>query len=177
MLDWSMCDMALQPLIVELESKIINSAQGLPEDVFLFVSRLTPMVNVDLLLKNAQNQTLLTWRDDEYYGPGWHVPGGIVRYKESFATRIAVVAANELGANVVFTQTPLAMNEIMHPTRNTRGHFISFLYACTLTSSLDPQREYKTGKPQSGEWAWHADCPENLIAVHEIYRQFIAQAA
>jgi colanic acid biosynthesis protein WcaH len=100
-----------------------------------------------------------------------------VRYKESFATRIAVVAANELGANVVFTQTPLAMNEIMHPTRNTRGHFISFLYACTLTSSLDPQREYKTGKPQSGEWAWHADCPENLIAVHEIYRQFIAQAA
>ncbi|BBO99463.1 NUDIX domain-containing protein [Sulfuriferula nivalis] len=166
--------MALQPLIGELESKIINSAQGLPEEVFLFVSRLTPMVNVDLLLKNAQNQTLLTWRDDEYYGPGWHVPGGIVRFKESFATRVSAVAANELGASVIFTPAPLAVNEIMNPARNTRGHFISFLYACTLTSSLDPQREYKEGKLQSGVWAWHDGCPENLIAVHEIYRQFIA---
>lgn len=42
------------------------------------------MVNVDLLIKNvSSNETLLTWREDEYYGPGWHVPGGIVRFKET----------------------------------------------------------------------------------------------
>lgn len=168
--------MTSQQLIAALARGTVDSFQGLPEDVFLLVSQLTPLVNVDLLLKNAQNQTLLTWRDDEFYGPGWHVPGGIVRFKEAFATRIAAVAANELGARVTFTQVPVAVNEIMHPVRNTRGHFISFLYACALTSPLNPQREYKTGMPQPGEWAWHAACPENLIAVHEIYRQYMMSA-
>jgi len=52
--------MEIKKVINLLESSIKNSSQGLPEDIFLFVSRITPMVNVDLLIKNEQNQTLLT---------------------------------------------------------------------------------------------------------------------
>lgn len=131
------------------------------------------MVNVDLLVKNKQKQTLLTWRDDEFYGPGWHVPGGIVRFKEPVATRIQAVAMGELGAGVDFAREPLAMNEVMHPERDKRGHFISLLYACTLTGALDPALEYKAGPGKAGQWAWHAACPANLISVHEMYRKFI----
>ena len=68
---------------IEALDKLVPDAKaGLPEDIFLFVSRMTPMVNVDLLIQNEAGETLLAWRDDEYAGKGWHVPGGIVRYKK-----------------------------------------------------------------------------------------------
>jgi len=166
----------IQSLIASLDLQIENPSRGLPEEVFLFVSRLTPMVNVDLLVKNIHNETLLTWRDDAFYGPGWHVPGGIVRFKETMATRIHAVAESELGATVEFRKEPLAVNEIMNATRDTRGHFVSLLYECNLTSPLDPALEYKSGKLRNGEWAWHASCPDNIILVHKVYKQFIGCA-
>jgi ADP-ribose pyrophosphatase YjhB (NUDIX family) len=66
----------------------------------------------------------LTWRDDEYYKTGWHIPGGIVRYKETIADRIRAVAENELGAKVAFKETPLAINEGFNHHSKNRGHFI-----------------------------------------------------
>ena len=57
---------------VKQVSKFISKAQNdLPEELFYFISSITPLTNVDLLIKNKDNQTLLTWRDDKYYGPGW----------------------------------------------------------------------------------------------------------
>lgn len=146
--------------------------RGLPEELFLFVSQLTPMVNVDLLIKNERQQTLLTWRDDGYCRPGWHIPGGIVRFKESLSRRIEQVAALELGASVRYAPQPLALHEIVHPTRAVRSHFISLLYSCTLLSSPDPQRAHHHGAPQVGSWAWHDGCPDDLIPVHDIYRPY-----
>jgi hypothetical protein len=57
-------------LIGMLESLIPVSHQGLPEDVFLFLSRITPLINDDLLTKDEMNRTLLTWRDDGFSAPG-----------------------------------------------------------------------------------------------------------
>jgi colanic acid biosynthesis protein WcaH len=73
----------LRCLISQLESFVTASQQGLPEPVFLLISRLTPLLGVDLLIQDALGHTLLTWRHDAHYGPGWHVPGGILRYKKS----------------------------------------------------------------------------------------------
>lgn len=140
------------------------------------VSRLTPLVNVDLLIANDLGQTLLTWRDDAYYGPGWHVPGGIIRFKERIGDRIKAVAIGELGAQVSYDPQPIAMNEIMSQRRDTRGHFISFLYRCRLHSEPDQTMQTGTGRPKHGEWAWHDVCPADLIDVHEIYRAFIGRA-
>src|ERR1035437_9224010 len=100
--------------ILRLESSIENPSKGLPEDIFLFVSKITPLVNVDLLIKNKQGQTLLTWRDDGYYPPGWHIPGGIIRFKETAHARINAVASIELGARVKFRKDPLAIHEFIH---------------------------------------------------------------
>ena len=165
--------MEIKKIIDLLESLIENPLQRLPEDIFLFVSRITPIINVDLLIKNEQNHTLLTWRDDSYYPPGWHVPGGIVRYKETISDRINAVAESELGAEIKFKKDPLAINEVIHPSRKNRGHFVSLLYECTLISPLDKNRRYEKGIPKPGEWAWHSKCPDNIISVHEMYRKFI----
>jgi colanic acid biosynthesis protein WcaH len=165
--------MEIKYLVDLLESLIKNPSEGLPEDVFLFITRITPVINVDLLMKDERNYTLLTWRDDGYCPPGWHIPGGIVRYKETIAARINAVAASELGAKITFKKDPLAINEIIEPSRRVRGHFISLLYESMLASPLDENLRYENGIPKPGEWAWHQKCPKDLITVHEMYRKFI----
>lgn len=164
--------MPVRDSVQELASLIGDPRRGLPEPVFRFVSGVTPLVSVDLLIRNAVQHTLLTWRDDEYYR-GWHVPGGIVRFKERMADRVAAVARTELGTDVALKGGPVAVNEIMHPTRDARGHFISFLYECDLTGALAEDRRFAQGRPKHGEWAWHGECPPELIPQHQVYRGFI----
>lgn len=165
--------MELKKIINVIESYIENPSEGLPEDIFLFISRITPIINVDLLIKNEQNHIFLTWRDDGYGPPGWHIPGGIVRYKETICNRISAVAASELGADIKFKKDPLAINEVIQPSRKIRGHFISLLYECTLIGSLNKNLVCENGIPKPGQWAWHDKCPNDIIPVHEMYRKFI----
>jgi ADP-ribose pyrophosphatase YjhB (NUDIX family) len=162
----------LSQAILASERAAGDASRGLPEEVFLLVSRLTPLVNVDLLIKDESRRTLLTWRDDGTYSAGWHVPGGIVRFKEKIQERLAAVAELELGAKVSFRTEPLAIHEIMAHARTVRGHFISFLYECALLGPPDEALRYGQGDPRPGQWAWHEKCPDNLISVHEIYRRF-----
>jgi len=165
--------MKIKDAITTIESLTADRCKGLPEDIFLFVSRITPLVNVDLLIKNEQNQTLMTWRDDEYYEPGWHIPGGIIRFKETFEDRIKAVAKNELGTEIRVDANPLAINEVIHPVRETRGHFISLLFKCLLITPLCEEQRYKVGKPKANEWKWHSTCPPDIIAIHEMYKKFV----
>jgi ADP-ribose pyrophosphatase YjhB (NUDIX family) len=159
--------------ILSLESVIDDPSDSLPEDVFLFITRLTPMINVDLLIKNDCNQTLLTWRDDGDNYSGWHIPGGIIRYKETIFDRIGAVASSELGASVAFKKNILAVNEVIIQELKNRGHFISLLYECTLKSPLDAKLKYNFGKARPGEWAWHDSCPDDLLSVQNFYRKYL----
>ena len=149
-----------------------DPARGLPPDVFLEISRLTPIVNVDLLIKDSEGRTLLTWRDDEYYGAGWHIPGGIIRFQESAAARVHEVARIELGAKVEFDPYPIFFHETILPERTERGHFISLLYRCTLATPPDPSLAAGDGPPSLGQWRWPRGCPADILAVHRIYGRF-----
>jgi ADP-ribose pyrophosphatase YjhB (NUDIX family) len=162
--------------IEQLKSSISDARRGLPEDVFLLVSELTPLVNVDLLIKDDTGRTLLTWRDDRYYEPGWHVPGGIVRFKERLEDRVRAVALTELGAAVEFSPAPIAINEVIRQDFSVRGHFISLLYSCVLVSPPDDRLSYDPTNTAPGQWAWHTRCPDNILAVQEIYRAAIDTA-
>lgn len=166
-----MSENRLGNLVQELQAITGDPTQGLPEDVFLYASQITPLVNVDLLIKDEVNGVLLTWRDDDYYDAGWHVPGGIIRYKETFSDRIHVVARQELGASVVHDPEPLAINQVIHPTKKIRGHFISLLFTCRLMS---PPVETLAvlDQPKRGQFQWHKTCPDNLISVHNMYRPY-----
>ena len=154
-----------------LEEAVIDPSSGLPEDLFLFVTRIVPMVNVDLLIKDEDDRTLLAWRKDPYSGEGWHIPGGIVRYKERLVERVEKVAETEIGMYVTFDPSPIAVNEIILSQR-TRGHFISFLYKGFISKSFIPPNNGLTEK-DSGYLKLYDFCPENLIRVHEIYRKYI----
>jgi ADP-ribose pyrophosphatase YjhB (NUDIX family) len=154
-------------------SRVDNAREGLPEDIFELVSQLTPLVNVELLINDSAKGTLLTWRHDKFYGPGWHLPGGIVRFKELVGVRIKKVAESELGATVSFESEPLQVKQVMNKNRDVRGHFLSLLFSCQLTSPLIQDSKFRMEDPVNGHWAWFKDCPDNLIFQHEIYRQKI----
>ncbi len=163
----------LEALIGQIEGRLDNREEGLPDELLLFVSRITPLVNVDLLVQDGNRRTLLTWRDDEFYGPGWHVPGGIVRFQERAADRVRIVADRELGARVEFDASPILVHEAIVSGRRERGHFVSLLFRCRLVSDLDPQRQYLEGMPLPGLWLWHESCPENLIREQRVYAAFM----
>ncbi len=154
-----------------LESWAVDPAAGLPYELFLFISRLVPMVNVDLLVYDEEGRILLTWRDDEIHSVGWHVPGGMIRFKETAEERIRATALEELGAEVEFEENPI-VEQIIEPERRDRGHHISMLYKCRLLSPLDQSIGFTRGEPARGQWAWHTRYPENMIVAHQRYRRF-----
>lgn len=160
---------SLSKRLTEILNEIPDPRQGLPIAVFEFLLKLTPMVNVDLLIKN-EDRTLLTWRQDRF-GKGWHVPGGIIRLGEPAAQRIAAVADQELGATVDAEESPCNVLEYV----GRRGHFISLLYRCRLTSDFrDPSMLYTGSKPMHGVIAWIAGVPDRLYPSHENYQRWLA---
>jgi colanic acid biosynthesis protein WcaH len=161
----------LQSAIAILESAVGDPHRGLPEEIFLLVSRIAPLVNVDLLIQDEARHTLLTWRDDEFFGTGWHVPGSVIRYQELAADRIHACARQELGAEVAFESVPLLVSEHV-AARSSRGHAISLLYRCSLLTPPDERRRARVTPPSAGEWRWHAGCPQDLLSAQDPYRGF-----
>ncbi|MFH1288871.1 MAG: NUDIX domain-containing protein [bacterium] len=164
--------MNITDAIAVFNSQDINPSEGLPNELFYYISKVTPLVNVDLLIKDENGRTLLSWRNDQYSGRGWHVPGGIIRFKETFETRIKKVAETEIGVPVDFDPNPVAINQIIHNECEIRGHFISILYKCSLSSDFIPGNK-GLSNTDPGYLMWHDTCPDDLLEFHEIYRGFL----
>lgn len=154
-----------------LEKQIKNPRAGLPQEIFYFVSRITPMINVDLLVKDEKGRTLLAWRDDKFYNKGWHIPGGIIRFKEKAETRIQKVAMQEIGAKVKFDPAPIAMHQLF-AKQDTRGHFISLLYKCFLSGKF-PLKNKSLSDRDAGYLKWHNTCPPDFLEVQKMYKKHI----
>lgn len=117
----------------------IDPCHGMPESLFLLVSSLTLIVNIDLLITDRVKGVLLTWRDDPYYATGWHIHGEYVLMIETLDKRIQITASNELGSTVDYQREPIAIRESMvnveRPLLHNqlyRAHNISFLYISAL---------------------------------------------
>lgn len=160
--------------VCELERAVLHPENGLPDEVFRLVTKLTPMINVDLLIKNDAGETLLTWRVDPLCEPGWHIPGGIIRFEETIEHRIHAAALSELGTDVRFEPGPLKVTEFILPHQDCRNHFISLLYRCRLTGVL-PEKLLcpDLSRPEPGQGAWFSAVPDHLLKVHEKYVSFI----
>ena len=169
----------LKKLIEKIESNIKNPSKGLPEDIFYLVGRLTPYINVDLLVKNDLGQTLLSWRDETSLknntGNGWHIPGGIVRFQEDISNRIKEVALHEMGARLSYhSEQPLTVNQVFDYKAKNRSHFISLLYRCKLEDNYEiDNNNLKEG--DIGFLKWHTGIPKNLLRNHDIYKKYLGK--
>lgn len=164
--------MNVSDAIAVLIKHVQDPSAGLPDEVFFYISRTTPLVNVDLLIKDENGRTLLSWRNDQYSGIGWHVPGGIVRFKETLETRVKKVAETEIGVDIAFDPIPIAVNQCIHHECDIRSHFISFLYKCFLPRTFIPENK-RLSQEDPGYLMWHDLCPDSLLKFHEMYRKYI----
>lgn len=161
----------LAELIEEARAYIDDAHEGLPEELFLFATEMTPMVNVDLLIRDEDGGILLAWRKDRFYEEGWHVPGGIVRLKETFEERIRKVALAEIGCeNIIFSAQPVEIVPIICEEMPQRGHFISFVYECRLPQGFEVKNSVQ--EREAGFLQWHYSCPKNILKVHEFYKKY-----
>ena len=150
--------MTLQEHADALERSVADPRIGLPDEVFAMVTRLTPMINVDLLVKTSDG-FLLTWRDDGIFPPGWHIPGGIIRFMERISERIDAVARIELGAELGERRELLNVHEFFYPELPMRNHFISLLYSVELTSEIGAKRCQNPADPAPGEYGFFRKAP------------------
>ena len=158
----------------------ISARTSLGTDLFHFVSSLTPIVNVDLLVYNTQGQFLLAMRDDPYCGKGWHVPGGCIRFRETVDTRIRKVAKSELNLmDFTYDKEPVKFFEIMWDENqrhlendDERAHFITLVYKCYApdTFTIDNGDKKET---ESGYLRWFDKLPDNLLEIQNCYRDIL----
>ena len=151
----------------------INVKEGLGTDLYEAVSRLTPSISVEAVVKNSDaSKTLLIWRNDKMYGPGWHLPGGVLRFKETLKDRLFKTLDRELGITKADITGPLGFHEIFNEKRDVRGHFISFVFEVI---PHDPPSEKKQSgvKPSHGCWRWFETCPPNLIVNQAAFRKYL----
>jgi colanic acid biosynthesis protein WcaH len=159
--------------IAALEREV-SDAKRLPLEIFKFVSRHAPLVCVDLLIQNKQRQTLMTWRDDVYFGHGWHFPGGVVLHKESLIEHAKRVAREELQVQIRVDPIPLGFLQYFHQDRAERGHQLIFLMRCHSESPPNPIYRFQEGTaPRIGQWAWHSKAPDDLLPVQRAYADIL----
>lgn len=175
----------MEELINAIRTKMqilgISANNGLGDELFHFVSSLTPIVNVDLLVYNSNGQFLLSYRDDPYCGKGWHIPGGCIRFKESIDTRIKKVAESELGlVDFSYDKEPVKIFEIKwgQNERNLvnndeRAHFITLVYKCLVPDSYIIENGTKT-ETNVGYVKWFDKLPDDLLPIQNCYREIIS---
>ena len=150
-----------------------RSPQGLPDEVFRLVTSLTPMTNVDLLIQNDRRETLPTWRDDELY-QGWHLPGGIVRYKERMADRWRRWRASKPARRSGSGAGPVAVNEVITSTGRSAATSSRSCSPATWPAAPDESRR-QTGPAEARRVGVARRCPPQISSQHEMYRSLIEQ--
>ncbi len=135
---------AIQNLQLVMNEEGVDPTKGLPQELFLFATTLIPCANIDLFVTDENRHLLLTWRDDEFYGQGWHIPGGCLRLKETLDHRIQHTAINELGSQVVYNRDNFITRETMATedrprlkNQLERCHNISMLFFCHLPEGYE----------------------------------------
>lgn len=108
----------------------------------------TPLVSIDLIVRNAQGQILLGFRRNRPACGTWFVPGGRIRKNERLREALARIARVELGTEVHNGHLLGAFDHLYED--NALGlsgidtHYVALGYACELApgASLQPDQQH-----------------------------------
>jgi colanic acid biosynthesis protein WcaH len=118
------------------------AAVRLPPDEFAQVVRLTPLVSIDLVVRNAAGEMLVGWRRNRPARDTWFVPGGRIGKDERIAAAFTRLARDELDADLRIDQARfLGVFEHLYDD-NFAGetgfgtHYIVLAYAVAAPATL-----------------------------------------
>lgn len=135
--------------LVKLLRKVKNPHNGLPEQIFIALTKIVPFVACEMALVNSKKKILLTWRDDQWW-TGRHFPGGLMRLGESFEENLQNTARRELGIKLASFKFLFLHNY----QKGRRGHAISLVFLCRTNQ-----------KPHDGKF--FKAIPKDLIAIQK----------
>ena len=152
----------------------LDGRNGLPEELFLAISGLVPLPNVDLLILNQKKQLLLSRRCDAFFEKSWHIPGGCMRYGESFEHCIQKTALREIGTELTFDPEPVAVRNVFrgantaleHP--NERGHNVAILFCCWVPDTFQINNSGKS-EDEDGYLRWFNTLPSDFMKIQHVY--------
>lgn len=101
-----------------------NHIPFLSQKDFDWVQKAVPMVCIDIIVKD-NNKVLLGRRNTYPYKGLWHIPGGLLYYKEKIEDAIDRIAKREIGLDVEIIKC-LPFHEYVD--EDPRGHFIGLNY-------------------------------------------------
>ncbi|MEK9170263.1 MAG: NUDIX hydrolase [Patescibacteria group bacterium] len=111
-----------------------------PYPVFVALCKSVPMVAVNLAVMPDKNHVLLTYRKDEFYD-SWHIPGSILRYKETPKDALKRVCRKEISVKIKKLRFVGFFNDY-----DVRGHELVLLYAARPINKPKDGQYFKLGK-------------------------------
>ena len=114
----------------------------LDKDDFSLVISSTPLVSIDLVVKNKQGQALLGQRLNRPAKGFWFVPGGRILKNESLADAFKRLTVDELGQAFTIEQASLLAPFDHFYDDNVFGedfstHYVAIAYVLVLEEELD----------------------------------------
>lgn len=134
--------------LVSFIKKLENPHEGLPKPVFDALVGIVPFIACEIVVISEKG-VLLKWRDDKLWR-GWHFPGGLLRFGETFDERIAKTVWDELEINIE-SHKFLFINDYRP---GVRGHTISLVFLCKTEMT-----------PKNGKF--FKKMPKNIIEEHK----------
>lgn len=152
----------------------LNGRDGLPEELFLTISGLVPLANVDLLITNKNGRLLLARRNDPFFQLSWHIPGGCMRYGQSFEECLQQTARREIGAELEFNPEPIAVRNVLRGENSTleypneRGHNVAILFQCWLPDGVQIDNCNRS-EQDDGYLRWFERLPDDFMQIQKVY--------
>lgn len=114
----------------------------LDKETFSTVIENTPLVSIDLVVKNKQGQALLGERLNKPAKGNWFVPGGRILKDESMANAFKRLTSEELGQEFTIDQAELIGPFDHFYNDNVFGnqfstHYVAIAYVITLDNELE----------------------------------------
>jgi colanic acid biosynthesis protein WcaH len=134
---------------------------------FLHIVDATPLVSIDLVIRNERGEVLLGWRVNRPAQNSWFVPGGRIRKNERVKEALHRISQRELGVTIAEAKLLGVFDHIYEdnflgaPKVNT--HYVVLGFSAELAS----QTAF-TADDQHGELKWWS-VPDLLASrdVHE----------
>lgn len=140
----------------------------LPPATFIEVVRHTPLVSLDLLLRDEQGRVLVGLRNNEPACDWWFVPGGRVCKDERIADGFRRITRDELGVELPFADAQfLGVHEHLYDTNFARQpdigtHYVVLAYEARVRATdLAPPHD------QHRSFRWMT--PEALVADDDVH--------
>ena len=146
----------IKNLAVLMLKKVSNPEDGLGIDLFNAIIAIVPQTTVEAVIVdniNHPTKVLVMPRDDCNYPKSCHLPGGFIRYGETFSRRLHHLVRAELKVGIKkFKDTNIKYNCL---EKKNKRHIIGFYFLVQLTTN--PKVTHK----------WIDYIPNNLIRQHK----------